>query len=68
MAGCMSVAKEIAPSTKSTPNTPVRRTMIFSQKIDILCQTDPIYEADIEAALLLKGSEERLIHLNGYPP
>ncbi len=36
-------AKVIAPSTKSGPNTPAIRTKIFSQKIDILCQTDPIY-------------------------
>jgi len=66
-AGCMSAAKEIAPSTKSGPNTPARRTMIFSQQIDILCQTDPIYEAGVEAAPSFKRLRGEVYSFEGVP-
>ncbi|MDQ6668546.1 MAG: hypothetical protein M3Y53_10025, partial [Thermoproteota archaeon] len=66
-AGCMSASKEIAPSTKSGPNTPARRTMIFSQQIDILCQTDPIYEAGVEAAPSFKRLRGEVYSFEGVP-
>ena len=49
-AGCMSAANGIALETSSGPNSPERRNMIFSKKIDIISKTDPIYRARVEAA------------------
>ena len=65
-AGCMSAAKVIAPSNKSGPNILAIRIKVFSQKIDILCQTDPIYKAGVETAPSFKNLEERHIHLKEF--
>jgi hypothetical protein len=66
-AGCMSAAKGIALETNSGPNTPERRNMIFSKKINITSETDPIYRAGVEAAPAFKGLRNQPYSFEGVP-
>jgi hypothetical protein len=66
-AGCMSAAKEIAFETNSGPNTPERRNMIFSKKIDIISESDPVYRAGVEAATAFKRLRNEQYSFEGVP-
>lgn len=65
--GCLAAAKTIAAETRSGPNTPLERSKIFSQSIDPIAQTDPIFRAGVEAAPCFKSLRNQDYSFDGVP-